>query len=495
MQKKILFGAVCLALLVWLTSCKKYLDLKPQDGIIRENYWKTKEQLHAATIGIYASLLGGTDRPIPEYLFMWGELRGGMLANGAVNFNEEVDFMSWNILPTYNLTSWRAFYRTINYCNTIIKFAPEVIKVDKTLSESLLNSYVGEAKAMRALMYFTMAKTFGDVPLKLDATVSDADVVQLAKSPQQEVLVQVVKDLEEAEAALPATYGLQAYDKGRITKYGAIAMLADVHLWMENYAKAVEACDKILKSSRFGLMSGPSFYSANISVGNSNESIFEIQFDQQKLNSFFNLFWRPARFLANSRVADEVFTSDGSNPNNKDFRGDNASVRFSDGIIWKYLRDGIVATNNNDGQAQSFAHWIVYRYAEIYLIKAEALNELGKTSEALDLVTIIRQRANALPATEKSPTEKDGMADYILEERAREFAFEGKRWYDLLRNAKRGNYARLESVLIPVVSQSVRPESQQAAMAKARDKNSHYLPINTYEIQTNRNLVQNPFYK
>jgi hypothetical protein len=129
-------------------------------------------------------------------------------------------------------------------------------------------------------------------------------------------------------------------------------------------------------------------------------------------------------------------------------------------------------------------------------MKAEALNQLGQGQQALDLVSLIRARARALIATNTnpSPTDKIAVGDFILKERAREFAFEGKRWYDLLRNARRNNYQRLD-LLLDVVSGTVPANRQQSAIAKFKDKNCHYLPIYTYELTTNKALVQNPFYK
>ena len=86
------------------------------------------------------------------------------------------------------------------------------------------------------------------------------------------------------------------------------------------------------------------------------------------------------------------------------------------------------------------------------------------------------------------------MTRAILEERQRELAFEGKRWYDVLRNAKRNNYAQLQ-LLLDMATISMPPDRRQAAFAKLRDKNSHYFPIYFYELQTNNLLEQNPFYK
>ena len=138
----------------------------------------------------------------------------------------------------------------------------------------------------------------------------------------------------------------------------------------------------------------------------------------------------------------------------------------------------------------------MYRYEDILLMKAEAQNQLGNGQEALDIVNFRRARARALIATAANPAPNDkvAIADYILKERAREFAFEGKRWYDILRNARRNNYQRLD-LLLDMVAGTVPPNRQQSAIAKFKDKNCHYLPILAYELTTNKALVQNPFYK
>ncbi|RZK21533.1 MAG: RagB/SusD family nutrient uptake outer membrane protein, partial [Flavobacterium sp.] len=83
--------------------------------------------------------------------------------------------------------------------------------------------------------------------------------------------------------------------------------------------------------------------------------------------------------------------------------------------------------------------------------------------------------------------------DYILAERAREFAFEGKRWFDVLRHAKRNNYSRID-ILLDMVARTVSPSLQQSAITKFRDPNSHYFPIYEQEIFADPTIVQNPFY-
>lgn len=489
MVKRIHYGIAILLLLVMPTSCNSWLDLRPQDGITKDEFWNSKEQVQAAVSGCYASLLNG----LPETLFLWGELRADMVTSTFLTRAEELDVINVNILPSNTIANWRSVYQIINYCNTVIDFAPAVMDNDKTFSQEALNGYLAEVKTIRALMYFYLARTFGDVPLKLQATASDKDIQAIAKSTQAEVLAQIVKDLQEAEPLAPLSHGSPAADKGRITRYAVNALQADVYLWLEQYPEAVTACDKIISSARFGLIQGSTWYNNVFVQGNSNEGIFEFQYDRQKTNGFFTMFVTPRRFIASPYVMDQVYTQDFTDDTKKDLRGDEASVRATDGLIWKY--SGLNSTTLRVID-ESYAHWIVYRYADVLLMKAEALALLNRGQEALAIVKTIRDRALALEATNKTPdaTDTAGTLDFILEERAREFAFEGKRWYDVLRHAKRKQYQRLD-ILLDMVARSVPPDRQQSAITKYKDYNSHYLPIFQYELQTDKNLVQNPFYK
>lgn len=479
------------------SSCKKWTDLKPADGIIREDYWKTKEQVHASVIGCYASLLGapsGSDRPLAELLFLWGELRADMLAPSLGTTNEEFEIMNVNTVPSNQIVNWSSLYRTINYCNTVIDFAPQVLDRDKTFTREALDSYISEVKAMRALLYFYLVRSFGEVPLKLKATSSDEEIVSIPKSTQEEVLNQIIKDLAEAEATASLTYGSRASDKGRITRYTINTIQADVYLWMENYEEAVKACDKVINSKRFGLVgASTAWFNTVYRTGNSNESIFEFQFSTQKLNTFFEMFaFGSKEFLAANRVMDIVYTTDNM-MGLKDLRADGASLRAEDGLIWKY-----VGKNNLDliSPSDSYTHWFVYRYSDVLLMKAEALAQLDRGAEALELVQMVRNRANALQGTNNNPDPANikEVTLFILEERAREFMFEGKRWYDILRYVKRNNYENI-SYLQDLVANMVPANSVRIAQAKMLDHNSHYFPIYEYEIQTNKNLIQNPFYK
>ncbi len=508
--------ALALVLVSALGGCKKYLDLQPQDGIIKQEFWKTKEQVKASVFGIYSSMMESssgsyaTQSYVPsmaELLFVWGEARADNVANATASSADDIALVNVNTQPTNVNTNWRPFYRTINFCNTVIEKAPEVLANDNTFTQSQLDNYLSEALAIRALMYFYLVRSFGDVPLKTDATLSDENIKPIPKSTQTQVLTQIVADLKLAESKAVKSFGDVDSDKGRVTQYTINAILADVYLWMDKYPEAIEACDKVINAGKFGLIRGAtrngpvmeyneSWFNTLYAEGNSNEGIFELQFSVQRLNPFFPIFSAtiPARrWTASADLIERVFTLDLNDDKNVDIRADRGSVSAATSTIWKYIGASPFITRPID---QSFAHWFFYRYADIMLMKAEALNEIGNGKDALDLVYKTRARANALVATDlaPSPTDKNLIQDFILEERAREFCFEGKRWYDVLRNAKRKNYARL-GILLNTVSQSVPSNLQQSAQAKMRDVNSHYFPIYIYEMQTNKQLVQNPFYK
>jgi starch-binding outer membrane protein, SusD/RagB family len=486
-----------LMLLITCTACDDWLTLKPQDTIIKQDYWQTKEQVRSAVMGCYASLLGNPGSSggisMTELLFLWGELRGDMLAPALGISDSEFQVINGNILPSNPIVDWRPLYRTINYCNTVLKFAPDVLKSDKTFKQEALDAYIAEVLALRSLMYFYLVRNFGEVPLLLEPTVTDTDIVSVAKSSQQTILDQIAADLLIAAQSAPVSYGSQSSNKGRITKYAVHALQADVYLWMEQYDQCIAACDKIIQSGQVGLMSRFTWFNEVFVEGNSDESIFEFQFDQQKTNPFYLMFrtGNIRKYVAATRVLDVVYTLDYEDPDNYDERGIGASVR-GDGTIWKYLG---LSSNTSRTEVASYAHWIVYRYPEILLMKAEALAYSGGGQQALDLIEQVRVRSNALDATKQDvdPADAEGIINYILDERAREFAFEGKRWYDVLRCAKRNNFNR-QDLLINLVVQGAPPDRQQSIIQKYYDHNSLYLPIHQEEINKNRLLVQNTFY-
>ena len=279
MKLRLLFYiAIFLLTFTSLTSCNKYLELKPQDGLIRQEYWKTKEQVQAAVLGCYGALLASPtgSRSLTETLFLWGELRADMLAPGNGITSDETDVMNVNTLATNSVTNWASVYQVINYCNTVIDFAPGVLANDNTFTKQQLNQYLAEVRALRAMLYFTLVKTFRDVPIKTKSTSSDQDLLLLPKTSGDSVLQLVLSDLKYADSNVVFTYGNTVTDKGRINKYSVKALLADVYLWMDNYTECEKACNYIIDSRKFGLLFGTNIaiYDNLYYKGNSAEGIF-----------------------------------------------------------------------------------------------------------------------------------------------------------------------------------------------------------------------------
>jgi hypothetical protein len=499
MQTKIKTILAIFILLVCTVSCDDYLDLKPQDGIIRSEFWKTKEDIQAAVAGIYSSLLkpppGVTDLTMTEYLFMYGDLRGDMVAPGLNVTEDERDIMNSNITASNSLTNWDAFYRTINYCNTVIDLAPAVKEKDPTLTQEQLNHFLSEALAIRAYLYFTLARTFRDVPLKLTATLTDQDNFQLPVTLQKDVFAQVIKDLKLAEGYAVEDYGNNSYNKGRITVYAINALQADVYLWTDNFQEALAAANKVIDSKKFSLYQSSNYgtwYNTVFANGNSVESIFEFQYTAANLGPFYSIFLQRPQFMISGTVAEKVFGVDFEDLSKRDIRGEDCSIKASTNLIWKFVGDSEGAKELQD----SDTHWFVYRYGDVLLLKAEALAELNQGAEALAIIDDIRLKRRAISQTALSvdASSKNGVIDYVLAERSRELAFEGKRWFDMLRVARRNNYAR-KDILINAAVENAPADQQQSIIAKLQDPNSHYLPINTDELYTNKALVQNPFYK
>lgn len=473
-------------------SCTKWLDLKPQDGLVSTDFWKTKEHIRSAVNGIYISLINSN---LVEALFMHSELRTDMVELTAFRTQVMEEYRYANLMSTNTQVHWGLFYRIINYCNNVIDHAPGVQETDPTLTQEELDAYVGEALTIRAWMYFNLGRIWGDVPLKMTFTESDEDELAMEKSSQATVFAAVVADLLRAEPMVRETFGTTvAADKGKVTKYTVNALLADVYLWQDNFEGALLACNKIIDAEKFALVPGTSSSWLNtlFANGNSEEGIFELQFDRQQLNPFFTLLIANPRYMVGQNVYEELYMMDPNDPDNFDIRGDRGALDASTMQIYKY--QGVNRTVRKQLQ-ESDTHWFVYRYADILLMKAEALNGLTRGAEALELIYEIRDRGNALDLNDMSPgpNDQEAITTFLVEERAREFAYEGKRWFDVLRHARRNGYARLD-LITNMVLKYAPADRQQAMLNKYRDPNSHYLPIYFTELQMNKLLIQNPFY-
>ena len=519
--------------MVLFSSCDKWLTLEPYDGVNEDDYWQTKEEVHSMVIGCYSSLCHWD---IIINMILWGEMRGDMMRPGMGATNEYVNIYLGEINPSQSPCNWNQFYSTINQCNKVIERAPGVRDRDNTFTERLMHQYVAEATAIRSMMYFYLVRAFRDVPFVLNATDSDDQEFYVPKTEGRFILDSLVTHLRKAREFLPPTYGRNDHNKGRMTYYTATALLADIYLWQENYVECINMCNQIINSGQYSLIpvqrtamtitksdgEPDDVFYPNIAdaddlfeklyvTQNSVESIFEIQFPTAHPSlgdPFFRLFGsavgRP-RLMANTPVLNEFIfpVYRGGDRNVFDIRGNNFSFSGGTAAVWKFTGKSRSASVTRI--EREYANMIVYRLAEIMLMKAEALNQIAihdnndqvRMKESYDLVMQIRARSNALESTETillEPINGKALERLILFERARELAFEGKRWFDVLRFSKRDNYANRQ-YLMELAVNSTSPEKVYSLQTKYENDWFHYWPIHNSAIDTNPNLKQNPVWE
>ncbi len=528
-----------------LCSCDQWLTIEPEDGVIKDRYWSTKEEVYAAVIGLYSGMLQPS---FIERFYLWGELRGDLLLTNESHVNDTYQAIRDGEITSSNaLCDWSSFYNIINFCNTVEAYAENACATDPSFKTLQVKEYQAEAVAIRSLLYFYLVRTFGDIPYYTEPYVSDDQTMMIAKSPGDSVLMAVSEDLKQHYLNLPERYGETSdVNKGRITRFAACAILADINLWLENYSECVNYCNMILNSGKYALLmnSADNFYEyefANAETneqdtiqlffeesannffkqlyvdGNSDESIFEIQVESDYPNTTYYKLFNNSNgcFMVNQEVMDDNYFLP-SEINAKEW----VDLRYEDvtskgGYAWKFLglsRDQKLLDANRPTQDDWTGNIIVYRLAEIYLMKAEALIEQAAAlegasrdemlNEALDLIYVIRHRANATETTDLFSGVRDSSdlsvttaEQFVYQERVRELSLEGKRWFDALRFAKRGNYANDNlNYLQQVATYGASVTKVSTLQNKMKNPNFHYLPISKSELEANKLLVQNPFY-
>jgi starch-binding outer membrane protein, SusD/RagB family len=281
--------------------------------------------------------------------------------------------------------------------------------------------------------------------------------------------------------------------KGRATQGAYDALIADIALWLFDYQTCIDYADKVLDNELYALMPSSKFFEIYY-PGNSLEGIFEFQFDQSKSqnNGIYDITNRNSYQYDPSQKALELFARDYDA--RELYRGEDAAIMkyaSEDYIIWKYVGKAGGVGSVRSSSEQKSCNWIVYRIADVMLMKAEALSQLERFDEASLILNEIRTRADVSALA--LPNSKNDFEDAILNERALELAFEGKRWFDILRMGRRNNYSRKSELIEIVISNA--PSTQKRILAtKLTNPLGWYLPILASEIERNPALVQNPFY-
>jgi hypothetical protein len=476
--KKIIF-ILGLGIMVLGQSCSDWLDLLPEDDLVTEEFWMSQEDVESVLSNTYGVLSGEVKR-----LLMWGELRGGLLSEGRNIPSDASKILMGDVTETNSYTNWSNLYKVINGANQVLSFAPPVVDRDPSFSKIELNQILSEALFLRAISYFYLVRTFKDVPLILEPYTTDEQNYYPEKSTDDLILAQIIIDLNRALENAVGSYSSLEYTKGRVTKYAVHALLADVNLWMNNYSEVITHCNEIINSGKYALL-GESNWFENFYPGNSNSSIFEIQFSKRwgttpGLYETFS-YEKNRQFIINARIL-ELFDPE-------DVRGLGASYSDKNLEIWKYVG---INPEEERGDALNDNNFIIYRLADIKLMLAEALIENSDFEGASAVINEIRLRRGVSEVSIEPTIE--AFEDQLLDERARELSSEGKYWFDLIRIGKRDDYRRKEKVIEALIL-NASAETILALQVKFQDPYSWYLPISRDELQINLNLEQNPYYQ
>lgn len=484
MRRHIALPLLVLLIPALFYTCEDALTILPPDGRVKEEYWKTKEDVSATLMGAYRAMSMND-----ELFFYYGELRADLLEENVNLSNGLRDVMNSNIYPSNELADWRTFYLVINYCNSVIKYSPEVKRLDGTFSDYRFDLYNAEAVFLRSLSYFYLVRAFKDVPFILYPYDTDEQDFFPEKTAGDVILDSLFRQLTGILPQIPEEHETEDRTRGRATRGAVHALLADIALWRFDYQACIENVEYIENSELYHLVSGSDWFTI-FSEGNTVEGIFELQFDSQlgHNNSIYDITTPTNNnLLASTYIAEllspflakEVIRGNGSITDKK--------------VIWKYIGKEPDGLSFRSGSDRESCNWIVYRFADLLLMKAEALVQLGEYDEALSIVNEIRARAflDTYANYQQSPS---AFEDLILVERARELAFEGKRWFDLLRMGTRNNYER-KSKLIEIIIQNVPATQKRVLATKLSDPYGWYLPVYDKELENNINLVQNPYYQ
>ena len=395
------------------------------------------------------------------------------------------------------LYMWRSPWVGIGQCNILI----HALESQELEAGSVKERALGEAYFLRAHYYFVLVRLYGGVPLRLEP-YQPGESTDIARASADETYAQIMVDCQRAIDLLPAKRDYDNDNVGRASKDAALTMMADILLTLapshpDYYGRVVTLCDQV---TALGYNLDNCTYEGNFdaTVNNGPESIFEVQFSgnteydfwgNNPQSSWLSTFMGP-------RNSDFVAGSYGWNQPTQEFmdqyeEGDlrkDLTVLYEgcpdfDGKQYKSsysntgynVRKFLVTKSVSPEYNASPQDFVVYGYADVLLMKAEALNEQGQTSQAAEPLNTVRRRAGLANVANLT---QSAMREKIIHERRMELAFEGHRWFDIIR-IQNGDYAI----------------SFLHSIGKTRATKERLLfPIPQTEMDANSLMTQNPGY-
>lgn len=461
-MKKIIKSFVVLCpLLFMMQSCDDFLSKDPVSQLDPSSFWKTADDANMGLIATYNAF----SLSMSAGLWNWGEARSDNFTHNGKTSPDQQELVL-NQIPNENAAcKWDRLYTTINRANSAIRYIPGI-----EMTPSLKNHYLGEAYALRAWAYFYCIRIWGDVPLFLEPMESyTKQEIYKERTDRDYILRNVIlPDLEQAWYLISKS---SSPDRTRVNAGFVCALLMDVHAWMGNWEDVIKVKEEkvdglnpdhyammnIAYSENFG-KEWRSMFIENSNIEIPKEVLMKVTYDRdgngtQSCISFFAtstsalIVTDNLRNAYNASIDYRVKTAGGVSPqwerSGSEKADDNipnwgtASYR----LRCKFYPDNAAFSNTEVTslgvpRTQSDNDLVLYRYADIVLLYAEALNEQSDPVKAIQQLNITYKRATGKEFTLAQLLTKDRIAEEILNERRREFVGEGKRWFDLVRTGK-----------------------------------------------------------
>lgn len=518
---RILFSVVSLIILMG-TSCKKFLDTKPEDFISPVNYYKNKGDLTRALTGVYDRLgdLRLYGRGMYTFMVFSDEFYFKNGISGALSNTIDPSTLEIN-------RQWEAIYTGIERANMLLENMGGA-----DVSPEFFNEVRGQALFLRAYFYFLLVDQYGGVPLKLTFTKSPVEE-PLHRASVAEVYEQIVKDMKEGEGLVKTitSYGFN----GRISKTAVQGMLARVFLTMAGkpledqtkYAEARDYAQKVMQSGEHAL--NPDYKQIFINhsreIYDIKEGLWEIEFSGANQGTIREGSSLGAYNGIACTNVDSGAGADNIRTNRKLWNAFGAGDLRRDWSIapYRFVTTGTttarVAWSGTEIYERSTGKWRreyetflprnrdfsgtnvpALRYSDVLLMFAEADNEVagGPSPAGYLALNQVRRRGygkpiNTADANADAPAgmSKNQFRTYIQNERLRELSFEGIRKHDLVRW---GIYVQAMQGLIPVYETDMPAILRTGPLIQVRNvtERSNLFPIPTTEILVNPRVTQNP---
>lgn len=436
-MKNKIFIFIIIGISIFCNSCDDFLDKDPISSFNTGNFYDSENGVLLAVNGAYTQFQSIYNSYLPQIVEARSDNHGtGLTVYDYTLISQCKDDPSTEIL----WTAWKGYYKAVTACNYVLD------KIDgvEFTNESLKGYSKGEVRFLRALAYYDLFRLWGGVPI-IDRVVTDEEAGKIPRATNDEMYAFIISELVQASNELPATWS-NKNDLGRATKYAAKGIQARVYMAKKEWLSASTLLKEILNSGIYNRFTNWADI-WNDKNDNGKEFVFEIQYlsgNKGEGNNYPDLVIpKDAGLTAvpyggnNGQMyaSTDIYNAYGANDIRRDLTVKKGYITkggsLNTGTIWvnKFCHGSVTA------QGDWEINWPVLRISDVYLMYAEALNEIGYTAngEALEILNWNRNRAGLSSLTSVDLPNQDLFRLAIEKERRLEFAFENIRWFDLVR--------------------------------------------------------------